>query len=135
MSPLPTTAAPAPAGSALPDLLASLQTTLQPAPVLTGCLASSPVAAAFAKDSVVRPLTLADGVWAVLRETADRSRAVLCLHNPSDDAVRVPLDAVLPGRSGEQLHFVSGAMHTTQEGDQHYVRLDAFGHVWLAYTP
>lgn len=135
MSTLAPAAAPNRTDGALPGLLASLQTTLQHAPGLTGCMASSPIAAAFAEDSVVRPLTSTEGVWAVLRESGDRTQAVLCLHNPSADAVRVSLDAVLPGRAAEQLRFVSGAMHTTQEGDQHYVHLDAFGHVWLAYTP
>ncbi|WP_329182768.1 hypothetical protein [Actinacidiphila glaucinigra] len=132
LSPAPTTGH---AEGALPDLLASLQTTLHRSPDLTGCLAASQVAAAFAEDSVVRPLPAADGVWAVLRESADRSRAVLCLHNPSADPVRVRLGAVLPGRAADKLHFAGGAMHTTQEGEEHYAHLDAFGHVWLTYTP
>ncbi|WP_431964294.1 hypothetical protein [Actinacidiphila sp. bgisy160] len=56
-------------------------------------------------------------------------------HNPSADPVRVCLGAVLPGLAAEKLHFADGAMHTTQEGKEHYAHLDAFGHVWPTYTP
>lgn len=116
----------------LPDLIASLHATLQGALGLAGCPASAGFASAFAEDSVGRPLNAPGGVWAVERESADGSRKVLCLHNPSAEAVSVNLDALLPENPGRQLHFVRGAMRTTQESDGLHAHLAAFGHVWLA---
>jgi hypothetical protein len=57
---------------------------------------------------------------------------VLCLHNPSADAVSIDIDVLLPESVGRQLHFVRGSMHTTQETDGLHAHLDAFGYVWIA---
>ncbi|MFI6549490.1 hypothetical protein ACIBO9_40225 [Streptomyces prunicolor] len=133
MSPLSSTATAARTHEgALPDLIASLHASLQGAPDLVGCQNSTFISPAFTDGSLVRPLTAPDGVWAVLREAADGSRQVLCLHNPSADPVSVDIDVLLPESVGRQLHFVRGSMNTTQETDGLHAHLDAFGHVWVA---
>ncbi|MFF3896907.1 hypothetical protein ACFYY3_27775 [Streptomyces sp. NPDC001812] len=104
------------------------------APDLTRCLDKPHLAAAFAEDAVVRLLDV-DGVEAVLREPADRSRTVLGLHNPSTDEARINLHGLLPEHAESTWHFISGAMHTRRAADGMYVHLAASGHVWLTATP
>ncbi|PSM39893.1 hypothetical protein C6Y14_28835 [Streptomyces dioscori] len=134
MSPPTPTAATVRTEDAVPALLASLQATLQGPADQAGCPLPPSIASAFADDSTVRPLAVAGGVWAVLRESPDRSCQVLCLHNPSSDAVSASLDALLPETAGQQAHFVRGALHTTQETDGLRVHLAAFGHAWITFT-
>ncbi|WP_327396935.1 hypothetical protein [Streptomyces phaeochromogenes] len=133
MSPLSPTTARTRTDDAVPALLASLQATLQGPSEQPGCPLPPSIVSAFADDSLVRPLA-AGNVWAILREPSDRSRQVLCLHNPSEDAVSVSLDALLPETAGQQAHFVRGALHTTQETDGLHVHLAAFGHAWITFT-
>ncbi|WP_326718848.1 hypothetical protein OHT59_04505 [Streptomyces sp. NBC_00243] len=133
MSPLSLTTASARTDDAVPEWLASLQATLQGPAEQPGCPLPPAIASAFADDSVVRPLAAGD-VWAVLRQPSDRSRQVLCLHNPSGDTVSVSLDALLPETAGQQAHFVRGALHTTQETDGLHVHLAAFGHAWITFS-
>ncbi|MFF6786973.1 hypothetical protein [Streptomyces sp. NPDC012510] len=100
------------------------------APDLTGCANSAHIAAAFAENAVVRTLD-ADGAEAVLREVADRSRAVLGLHNPSDGEVRIHLPSLLPEYAAQAWHFVSGSMCTSDAGGGLCVHLAPSAHVWL----
>ncbi|MEV7035750.1 hypothetical protein AB0N99_36675 [Streptomyces sp. NPDC093272] len=102
---------------------------------VNGCLAASPVAAAFADDSTVKYPPVAGPVEAALRESGDGSRMVLCLHNPSSAEVRVSLAAVMPEYAGAQWHFVSGAMDTTSGDDGLHIRLAAASRTWLTVTP
>jgi hypothetical protein len=102
---------------------------------LNGCVAASPVAAAFADDSTVKHLSVVGPVEAVLRESGDGSRMVLCLRNPSADEVRVSPDTVLPEHAGAQWHFVSGAVGTSSgEGGLH-IHLASSSRAWLTVTP
>ncbi|MES5824943.1 hypothetical protein [Streptomyces sp. RG80] len=109
---------------------APVQTAWPQAPDLTGCANSAHLEAAFAKDAVVRALD-ADGVGAVLREAADRSRAVLGLHNPTADEVRIHLPSLLPEHAERTWHFVSGSMHTSDTDGGLCVHLAPSAHVWL----
>lgn len=102
-------------------------------PAPDGCAPAPRIAAAFAEDAVVRPLE-AGAVEAVLREPADRSGAVLGLHNPSAVEARVDLGALLPELAGRTWHFVSGSMHTSAAPGGLYVHLPASGQVWLSVT-
>lgn len=133
MSPISLTTPATQAKDAIPDLVAA-HATLEGSAGDTGCVMPSAIVAAFADDSLVKPLNAEGGVWAVLRETADSSRQVLCLHNPTADTVSVSLDHLLPEAADKQMHFVRGAMHTTQESDGLHVHLAAFGHAWLTFT-
>lgn len=101
----------------------------------TGCLAASPVAAAFTEDSLVKPLTTDSAVQAVLRESADGSRMVLGLHNPSSAEAGIALAAVLPEHAGAQWHFVRGAVRSSDEADGLYAHVSPAGCVWLTVTP
>jgi predicted NAD/FAD-binding protein len=109
---------------------APVQTVWPQAPDLTGCTNSAHIAAAFAEDAVVRALD-ADRAEAVLREPADRSRAVLGLHNPSDGEVRIHLTSLLPEHAEQAWHFVSGSMHTSDAEGGLCVHLAPSAHVWL----
>ncbi|MFI1361088.1 hypothetical protein ACH4TV_47140 [Streptomyces sp. NPDC020898] len=133
MSPLAPTADGARTDDAVPALLASLQATLQGPTEQEGCPLPASIMSAFADDSTVRPIP-AGGVWALLRESSDRSRQVLCLHNPSHDPISASLDSLLPESAGQQPHFLRGALHTTQENDGLHVHLAAFGHAWITFT-
>lgn len=133
MSPLSLTTPATPAKEVILDLVGA-HATLQGPTADTGCVMPPAIAAAFAGDSLVKPLNAEGGVWAVLRETADSSRQVLCLHNPTADTVSVNLDHLLLEAADKQMHFVRGAMHTTQESDGLHVHLAVFGHAWLTFT-
>lgn len=100
------------------------------APDLTGCANSVHLAAAFAEDAVVRALDC-DGAEAVLREPADRSRAVLGLHNPTDGEVRIHLPSLVPEHAEQAWHFVSGSMRTSGAAGGLCVHLAPSAHVWL----
>jgi hypothetical protein len=108
----------------------AVRTVWPQAPDVTGCTNSVQIAAAFAEAAVVRTLD-ADGVEAVLREPADRSRAVLGLHNPSGDEVRIHLPSLLPEHAERAWYFVSGSMRTSDEGGGPCVHLAPSAHVWL----
>jgi hypothetical protein len=109
---------------------APAQVPWHPAPVLSGCLDRPHVAAAFADDAHVRRLD-AGSIEGVLHESADRSRAVLGLHNPSTAEARINLSALLPERADRLWHFLVGSMHTSHAADGMYVHLDASESVWL----
>ncbi|MEV8320473.1 hypothetical protein AB0Q95_40625 [Streptomyces sp. NPDC059900] len=134
MSPSTPTVASSRTANAVPALLASLQATLQGPAEQPDCPLPPTIVSAFADDSTVRPLAAAGGVWAVLRESPDRSCQVLCLHNPSGDAISASLDVLLPEVAGQQAHFVRGALRTTQEADGLHVHLAAFGHAWITFS-
>lgn len=100
------------------------------APALSDCLDRPDIAAAFTEDALVRRLD-AGSIVGVLHEPADRSRAVLGLHNPSQAEARIVLSALLPERADCTWHFLSGSMHTSHTADGLCVHLDAVGTVWL----
>jgi hypothetical protein len=108
----------------------SAQALWHGAPVLSDCLDRPHIAAAFTEDALVRRLD-AGSIEGVLHEPADRSRAVLGLHNPSTEKARVNLTTLLPERADCTWHFLSGSMHTSHAADGMYVHLDAAGTVWL----
>lgn len=103
-------------------------------PDLSGCADRPHIAAAFAGDALVRALGVGS-VEAVLRESADRSRAVLGLHNPSTAEARINLTTLMPERADCAWHFLTGSMHTSRAADGLYVHLDAAGTVWLITAP
>ncbi|KPC76541.1 hypothetical protein ADL35_23715 [Streptomyces sp. NRRL WC-3753] len=102
-------------------------------PALSDCMTLPHIAAAFAEGALVRELE-ADGVEAVLHEPADRSRAVLGLHNPSATESRVNLRTLVPERTDCTWHFLSGSMHTSDAADGLYLHLAASDTVWLTTT-
>ncbi|MFI8490932.1 hypothetical protein [Streptomyces rubrogriseus] len=102
-------------------------------PALSDCLTQPHIAAAFDQDALVRELK-ADGVEGVLHEPADRSRAVLGLHNPSTTESRVNLRALLPEHADCTWHFLSGAMRTSEAADGLHLHLAASDTVWLTTT-
>ncbi|MFH9044837.1 hypothetical protein ACH4FA_36745 [Streptomyces sp. NPDC017966] len=110
--------------------LAPAQALWHRAPVLSDCLDRPHIAAAFTEDALVRRLD-AGSIEGVLHEPADRSRAVLGLHNPSLAEARVNLRTLLPERADCTWHFLSGSMRTSHAADGMYVHLDATDTVWL----
>lgn len=110
--------------------LAPAQALWHRAPALSDCLDRPHIAAAFTEDALIRRLD-ADSIEGVLHESADRSRMVLGLHNPSPAEARVNLSTLLPERADCTWHFLSGSMHTSHAADGMYVHLDAAGTVWL----
>ncbi|MFI7345931.1 hypothetical protein ACIBSR_06635 [Streptomyces sp. NPDC049936] len=103
-------------------------------PARSHCLTLPHIAPAFAKDSHVRELD-ADGIEGVLHEPADRSRAVVGLHNPSATKASVNLHTLLPECADRTWHFLSGSMHTSHAPDGTYLHLAASDTVWLTATP
>ncbi|MFE2587777.1 hypothetical protein ACFXDD_02255 [Streptomyces anthocyanicus] len=102
-------------------------------PALSDCLTQPHIAAAFDQDALVRELE-ADGIEGVLHESADRSRAVMGLHNPSMTESRVNLRALLPEHAHCTWHFLSGSMHTSEAADGLHLHLAASDTVWLTTT-
>lgn len=116
----------------LDDVLASLRDAVKGGDH-AGVL-SPRVRPAFEADADWRPVSAPDGLWAVVRASADGTTRALCIHNLNDGPVTFTVGALLPpGRTESHLHFVRGAARTSETPDGDIaVHLDGRSFVWLA---
>jgi hypothetical protein len=120
---------PAEEDQSLHDLCTVLDAAVRGGPG-TGAL-DAQVERAFAAGSDWRPIGVADGLWAVVRTSADGTTRALCVHNLTTGPVTFTASAALRG-SG-LLHFVRGAARTSETaGGDIAFHVEGRSFVWLA---
>jgi hypothetical protein len=117
---------------AVDDLLASLESAVRGG-AAAGVL-NAKVLPAFGPEASWRPVSLADGLWAVVRTSADGAAQALCVHNFTDKTATFAATGPLPeAGAGSQLHFVRGSARTSETADGDIaIHVDGRSFVWLA---
>lgn len=120
------------------DLLGSLELALAgvraAAPASDGPLGNPRTAAAFADGSSAGPVQAGEGLWAILRVTADGSGRVLCVHNVSESPRTFdPAQHLHPeGAAAEPaVVFLTGACTTIADPGGNLCELAPHTYVWL----
>lgn len=97
-----------------------------------GPLANPRTASAFAPGSSCRPVGLGEGLWALVRASADGANRVLCVHNLTGDQSAFTPDGHLPPTPRrEPLLFLHGATATDEADGTTICRVQGHGFVWL----
>lgn len=96
------------------------------------------LAAVLSRDATFRPVSITEGLWAVIRAAPGTTAQVMCVHNMTDRPAAFAPTGHLTDEAERTrpLRFLHGSARTSEGPEGRLVcHLEPYGFVWLAHLP